>query len=101
MLDPALAKICVDWFILLTPNISICPLVSLPPLICAKHRSTVDNEGEFITLSKIEDTDYEDQESADKSESSSESTDSDSESEETVSFEPDETISESDESSSD
>ena len=69
--------------------------------IAAKHRSIVDNEGEFITLSKIEDSDYEDQESADESESSSESIDSDSESEETASFESDETTSESDESSSD
>ena len=69
--------------------------------IAAKHRSTVDNEGEFITLSKIEDSDYEDQESADESESSSESIDSDSESEETASFESDETTSESDEPSSD
>ena len=69
--------------------------------IAAKHRSIVDNEGEFITLSKIVDTDYEDQESADESESSSESIDSDSESEETASFESDETTFESDESGSD
>ena len=69
--------------------------------IAAKHRSTVDNEGEFITLSKIEDTAYEDQGSADESESSSESTDSDSESKETTSFESDETTSKSDEFKSD
>ena len=71
---------------------------------CCKNRSNVDNEGGFIALSKIEDTDYEpyeDQTFADESESSSESTDSDSESEETASFESNETTSESDESSSD
>ena len=58
--------------------------------IASKHRSIVDKEEEFITLSKFEDTDYEDQESEDESESISESMYSDSESEET-SFESEET----------
>ena len=67
--------------------------------IAQKHRSIVDTEGEFISLSKIEDTDYEDQESEDESETS-ESTDSNAGSKDT-SLESHKSGFEADESSSD